>query len=225
MSINKDVYIRYYTLQQQGGQLPVFRGGRHDQDGAGLGSILSGIFRHVAPIARRIAPYAMRAARAAAPIAARGLASFAQNTLSAHQQGVPLGEAAKAAILPALGDAAIALDKSQSGGRRRAPPRKRANTNAVGAGIGQPTPPKRRRRAAPNRRQTGCGTKAPAKRRRTQVGGAKRRKQVGGAKRRAPAKRSGQKGGRKRVYKKVGGGPRRKTVRFANSVLPPGHKF
>ena len=203
----------------------MFRGGRHDQDGAGLGSILSGIFRHVVPIARRIAPYAIRAARAAVPVAARGLASFAQNTLSAHQQGVPFGEAAKAAILPAIGDAAMALDK-QIGGRRRAPPRKRTITSAMGAGMDQPSPPKRRRRAAPKRRQVGAGTKAPAKRRRTQAGGAKRRKQIGCGKRRAPAKRTGQKGGRKRVYKKRGGaGTKRKSVRFASSVLPLGHKF
>jgi hypothetical protein len=201
----------------------VFRGGRHDQDGAVLGNILSGLFRYVAPIARHIAPYAARAARAAVPIAARGLTSFAQNTLSAHQQGVPLGEAAKAAILPALGDAAMALDK-QIGGRRHAPPRKRANTSAVGAGMDQPSPPKRRRRAAPKRRQVGGGTKPPAKRRRKQAGGAKRRKQTGGAKRRAPAKRTGQKGGRKRVYKKRGGA-KRKTVRFNTSVLPLGHHF
>jgi hypothetical protein len=188
-------------LQKQGGQLPLFRGGRHDQDCAGLGRILSGIFRHVAPIARRIVPYAVRAARTAVNTAARGLASFAQNTLSAHQQGVPLGEAAKAAILLALGDAAMVLDKQQSGGTRRAPSRKRANTNVVGAGIDQPSQPKRRWRAAHKRRQTGTGTEPPAKSRRKQTGGAMRRKQTGGAKRRAPAKRTAQKGGRKRYIR------------------------
>ena len=206
MPVSKEVYIRYYTLQQQGGALPVFRGGRHDQDGAGLGSILSGIFRHIAPIARRVLPVV---ARHVVPVAARGLASFAQNTLSAHQQGVPLGEAAKAAILPAIGDAARkAFGMSQAGGRRRAAPRKRASAAMTGCGADQPSAPKRRKRAAPKRRQTGSGNRPPAKRRR----------QAGAGKRRAPAKRKGQKGGRKRVYKKRGGGTKRKSVRIAKST-------
>jgi hypothetical protein len=87
--------------------------------------------------------------------------SYAQNMLNAHQQGVPLGAAAKAAIMQALGDAAMAPDK-QTEGRRRAPPRKRANASAVRAGADQPSPPKRRRRAAPKRRQAGAGARAPA---------------------------------------------------------------
>ena len=60
MPVSKEVYIRCYTLQQQGGALPVFRGGRHDRDGARLGSIVSGIFRHIAPIARRALPLVAR---------------------------------------------------------------------------------------------------------------------------------------------------------------------
>jgi hypothetical protein len=199
MPISKEVYIRYYTQQYQGqlgGSLPVFKGGRHDQDGAGLGSILSGIFRRVAPIALHVA-------RKAAPIAVRGLTSFAKNTLSAHQQGVPLDEAAKAALLPALGDAAsAAFGVPQSGGKRRSPPRKRTAAVAIGGGADPSSPPKRRKRTAPKRRrQAGAGKgRKPAKRPR----------QAGGRKRRAPTKRTGQKGGRKRVYKKRGGGTKRK---------------
>ena len=181
MPISKEVYVRYYTQQQQGGSLPIFRGGRHDQDGAGLGSILAGIFRHVAPIA------------------VRGLTSFAKNTLSAYQQGVPLGEAAKAAILPAVSDAArSAFGVPQTGGRRRVGARKRTSAVAIGGGAEQPLPSKRRKR--------------PTRKRSSQVGTGKgrkraKRRQVGSGKRRAPARRTtGQKGGRKRVYKKRGGG-------------------
>jgi hypothetical protein len=60
----------------------VFWGGRHDQDRTGPGSIVSGIFRYVAPLARKLIPIA----RGAAPAASRGLVSYAQNMLNAQQR-------------------------------------------------------------------------------------------------------------------------------------------
>lgn len=86
-------YCRYYD-SQLGGQLPVYRGGQH---GAGLGDILRSIFRWFAPVA------------------VRGISSFASNMLDAHQRGAPLGEAAKGAVRPALG-AMLSAAKTQTGG-------------------------------------------------------------------------------------------------------------
>jgi hypothetical protein len=189
MVLSKEVYIRYYTNQQQGGSLPVFRGGRHDQDGAGLGDILQGIFRHVAPIAmsvaRRAAPIAMHVARRAAPIAAR----YAANVINAHQEGVPIGEAAKSALLPAIGDALQLV-----GGKRRAPKRRAR----VAAGGGAQSPPAKRRKRV--------SKKGGGRRRKPQVG-------CGSRKRVKATRKVGQKGGRKKAYKaKQRGGARKRSA-------------
>lgn len=86
-------YCRYYD-SQLGGHLPVYRGGQH---GAGLGDILRSIMRWFAPVA------------------VRGISSFATNMLDAHQRGAPIGDAAKGAIRPALG-AMLSAAKAQTGG-------------------------------------------------------------------------------------------------------------
>ena len=78
-------YCRYYQAQS-GGEIPVFRGGR--QSGEGLGDILRGIFRFVAPLALR------------------GISKFAGHTLDAHQKGATLKEAAKSALTPTLNSVA-----------------------------------------------------------------------------------------------------------------------
>ena len=96
MESQSDSYFRYYAAQQ-GGSLPVFRGSRHYQEGAGIGDILRGIFRFFAPVA------------------VRGLASFAGNTMRAHEAGASLADAAKAAIVPALGDAMKGAFPRQAG--------------------------------------------------------------------------------------------------------------
>jgi hypothetical protein len=75
-------YCAYYNSQMGGAQLRVFRGGI--QSGAGLGDILRGVLRFLAPVALR------------------GLGSFAGRTLLGTQAGKTLGEAAKAAIGPSL---------------------------------------------------------------------------------------------------------------------------
>ena len=74
-------YCAYYT-KQYGGEFPVFRGG---QNGAGLGDTLLSVMRW------------------AAPLALKGLASFASNAVDAHGKGASVKDAAKAAIRPALG--------------------------------------------------------------------------------------------------------------------------
>ena len=76
-----NAYYRYYE-SQLGGQLPVYRGGL--QSGEGIGDILRGIFRFIAPIALR------------------GISTFAGQTIDAHQRGASLKDAAKAALNPTL---------------------------------------------------------------------------------------------------------------------------
>jgi transposase-like protein len=74
-------YCDYYK-RQQGGDIPIFRGGQH---GAGLGDILRGILRFIAPIALR------------------GISTFAGATMAARDKGASLPDAARSAIAPALG--------------------------------------------------------------------------------------------------------------------------
>ena len=73
----------------------MFRGGI--QSGAGLGDVLRGIFRFLAPIALR------------------GLSTFASRTLTGQQLGMPLALAAKSAIVPTIsavaGSAAPAVSR------------------------------------------------------------------------------------------------------------------
>jgi hypothetical protein len=176
MSTPKEAYIRYYRQQHQsGGQLPVFRGSRHEQDGAGLGDILRTIFRIAAPIARR-----------AAPVLLKGATTFASNAIRAHREGVPLGEALKQAVGPAVNEAAGVALKQFGGRRKRAAKKRKAATASLGGG-GDDAPPKRRRKT---------------KRRKSQAGGKKRRtvkKASGGGGGKAYKRRAKkQKGGRKR---------------------------
>ena len=111
-TVATDVYVRYFKARQQSGgsaagEIPVYRGSHRSnlQSGAGLGDFLRGIFRF------------------AAPLVLRGLASFAGNTMRAHEQGVPLGQAAKAAALPAIGEAmaqlGIAAAPNRGAGKKR----------------------------------------------------------------------------------------------------------
>ena len=180
MSTPKEVYIRYYKQQRQsGGQLPVFRGSRHEQDGAGLGDILRTIFRVAMPIARR-----------AAPILMKGATTFAKSAMRAHQEGIPLGEALKQSIAPAVSDATgVAL--KQFGGRRKRAATKRKAASLVGCGDGA-TPKKRRRT---KRRKTQAGGKSKKRRTAKKASGGgkayKRRakKQKGGRKRKAASKK------------------------------------
>ena len=182
MSTAKEVYLRYYK-QQHGGQLPLFRGTRHDQDGAGLGDILRSIFRVAAPIARR-----------AAPVLLKGATAYASNVIRARKQGVPLGDAMKQAIAPAIGDAADVAVK-QFGGKRH---RKRKATATAAVSTGGSHAKKRRAGGAKKRRVGGvkrrkaasaqaAGGKAKRQRKRKVGGGYKGRskKQSGGKKRKA----------------------------------------
>ena len=184
MSTPKEVYLRYYKQQRQsGGQLPVFRGSRHEQDGAGLGDILRTIFRVAAPIARR-----------AAPVLLKGATTFATNAIRAHREGVPLGEALKQAVGPAVSDATgVAL--KQFGGRRRRAATKRKATSLVGGGDDGASEAKKRRRTAAKRRKPQAGGKTTKRRRAKKASGGgkayKRRakKQKGGRKRKAVTKK------------------------------------
>ena len=81
-------YCRYYEAQS-GGELPVFRGGL--QSGEGIGDFFRGLLRFVAPIA------------------VRGIKTFAGNVMDAHQKGATLKDAAKSALKPTLGAVASSI--------------------------------------------------------------------------------------------------------------------
>jgi hypothetical protein len=81
-------YCRYYRAQS-GGELPVFRGGL--QNGEGIGDFFRGLLRFVAPIAMR------------------GISTFAGSMMDAHQKGQTLKEAAKQALKPTLGAVASSI--------------------------------------------------------------------------------------------------------------------
>ena len=58
---NRDIYDKYYSRQQKGdGDFPVYIG-RATQQGHGLGSILSSLWRRVLPILKAYGPHALRA--------------------------------------------------------------------------------------------------------------------------------------------------------------------
>jgi hypothetical protein len=74
-------YLAHYQ-NQHGGGMRFFRGG--DQAGAGIGDILRRVFRFFVPVATT------------------GLKSFAQSAMGGIQAGMPLLNAAKSAIGPAV---------------------------------------------------------------------------------------------------------------------------
>ena len=58
---NRDIYDKYYSRQQKGnGDFSVYIG-RATQQGHGLGSILSSLWRRVLPILKAYGPHALRA--------------------------------------------------------------------------------------------------------------------------------------------------------------------
>jgi len=83
-------YCRYYEAQS-GGELPVFRGGL--QSGEGIGDFFRGLLRFVAPVAMR------------------GIKTFAGNMMDAHQKGATLKDAAKGALKPTLGAVASSISE------------------------------------------------------------------------------------------------------------------
>ena len=87
-------YCRYYEAQS-GGQLPVFRGGV--QNGEGLGDFFRGLLRFVAPVAMR------------------GISTFAGHMMDGRQKGQSLKEAAKQAIRPTLGEVASSISERMQG--------------------------------------------------------------------------------------------------------------
>lgn len=115
-------YRAYYT-SQMGGEIRVFRGGL--QTGAGLGDILRGVFRFIAPIALR------------------GVSAFATNTLAGTQAGLPLALAARAALGPTISAVAGGVIPSMQ-----------RFVNAVAPGIVPGRPPVQKPAPAPAPRVT-----------------------------------------------------------------------
>ena len=107
-----NAFCKYYESQsgsagQSGGSLPVFVGTQH-QYGAGLGDILRGIFRRVAPIV--------------APILKSTLGTFLGETSSALNDGKTYKESVTSALKPSLRTAVQStienVQKAQQGGSR-----------------------------------------------------------------------------------------------------------
>jgi len=85
-------YLSYYRHQVGGSvDIPVFIGGQH---GEGLGDFFRSVLRFIAPIALR------------------GLSTFASTTQRAHESGASLKDAARSAIGPSLGAMAGAVGES-----------------------------------------------------------------------------------------------------------------
>ena len=80
MADRSTAYCQYYK-SQLGGEIPIFRGGQH---GAGIGDILRSILRFFAPVALR------------------GISTFATNTMQAHERGSSLKDAARGALRPTI---------------------------------------------------------------------------------------------------------------------------
>jgi len=105
-------FCEYYAAQsgarQHGGALPVFIGSQH-QYGAGLGDILRGIFRRVAPVV--------------GPILKSTLGTFFGEAGSSLNQGKTFKESFTDALKPSLQTAITStmenVKKAQSGGRKR----------------------------------------------------------------------------------------------------------
>ena len=134
-----NVYMRYYG-SQVGGQLPAFQGARRSQYGAGLGSILSGIFRTLVPIALR------------------GAGTLLNETFKARKRGRSWKGAVTSAIEPT---AMNVLDSSAQAVQGRIAKAKRARRSRRQSGGGRgvkrtrkthPKPPKHRwgRRSRPS---------------------------------------------------------------------------
>jgi hypothetical protein len=122
-------FYKYYAAQY-GGELPVYRGGR-SQGGAGIGDILRSLFRVFAPVALR------------------GIGSFAGRTLDAHSRGIPLGTAAKEAIMPTLQSVASqAAPLVSSAFNQAVAPQSQAGSGVLLSGVdGVPLPGAYKRRA------------------------------------------------------------------------------
>jgi len=85
-------YLNYYRNQVGGSaDIPVFVGGQH---GEGLGDFFRSVLRFIAPIALR------------------GLSTFASTTQRAHEGGASLKDAARGAIGPTFGAMAGAVGES-----------------------------------------------------------------------------------------------------------------
>jgi hypothetical protein len=90
--LHSNPYLKYYRGQVGGSvDIPVFVGGQH---GEGLGDFFRSVLRFIAPIALR------------------GLSTFASSTQRAHAGGASLKDAARGAIGPSLGAMAGAVGES-----------------------------------------------------------------------------------------------------------------
>ena len=59
---SRELYERYYDLQQRGrGEFPVYVG-RYAQRGHGIGNIIGSLFRRILPVLKTLAPHALRTA-------------------------------------------------------------------------------------------------------------------------------------------------------------------
>lgn len=110
MTDKSDLYVRYFLGGQTGGgsvgDMPVFRGQRDYQQGAGFGDFFRGLLRVILPVA------------------VRGAATFLGETSRAHDSGMSLGDAAKSALRPTAGvvlsGASEAIQRRMQGrGRKR----------------------------------------------------------------------------------------------------------
>lgn len=118
-------YVRYYTLQQQGGNASdfiVYKGSRRwDQRGNGdkIGDSNRGVMRVVAPIV------------------ASGLSKFLTEAATSYSKGSDLKSAALGAIAPAIVSSISSFQSGKGGVRRKRTGKKRNAHNRKQSGTGK----------------------------------------------------------------------------------------
>ena len=128
MDSRAEAYYNYFNSSNGGGtEYPVYRGARrcNPQYGAGIGDFFRGLFRSFFPVALK------------------GASTFLNYTVRAQNEGLSIGQAAKAALRPAFG-AAMTSAVEQLNSKPK--PEEQSPIVQSGSGASRKTSQKRKRK-------------------------------------------------------------------------------